>query len=48
MDKDVKRRIISKDEIKEPLGRSPDFADRLMMRMYFEVQKQPEPGVRLL
>jgi len=48
VDKDVKRRIISKDEIKEPQGRSPDFADRLMMRMYFEVQKQPEPGVRLL
>lgn len=48
VDKDTKRRIISKDEIKERLGRSPDFADMLMMRMYFEVKKQPEPNVRML
>ena len=29
--------IIPKDEIKEALGRSPDFSDTLMMRMYFEL-----------
>ncbi len=48
VDKDTSRRITSKDEIKEHPGRSPDFADMLMMRMYFEVKKQSEPGVRLL
>lgn len=30
---DQKKKIISKDKIKENLGRSPDFADCLMMRM---------------
>ena len=29
--------IISKEEIRESLGRSPDFADMMMMRMYFEL-----------
>ena len=36
---DAKLAVISKDEIKEQLGRSPDFADMLMMRMYFEFKK---------
>lgn len=31
--------IIPKDEIKESLGRSPDFSDMMMMRMYFELEK---------
>ncbi len=31
--------IISKDEIKQSLGRSPDYADMLMMRMYFLLKK---------
>lgn len=31
--------LIPKDEIKEALGRSPDFGDMLMMRMYFELKK---------
>ena len=35
-DKDGKLKVISKDEIKQNLMRSPDFADTLMMRMYFE------------
>lgn len=34
---DQKKKIISKEIIKEMLGRSPDFADILMMRMYPEV-----------
>lgn len=34
---DEKLRIISKVLIKEQLGRSPDFADALMMRMWFEL-----------
>ena len=37
IDKDSKLAIVSKDEIKRNLGRSPDEADTLMMRMYFEV-----------
>ena len=38
-DKDTKLSIISKDVIKSLIGRSPDFADSLAMRMYHEVQK---------
>jgi len=30
-------RIVPKDMIKEALGRSPDFSDMMMMRMYFEM-----------
>ena len=30
---------IAKEDIKEALGRSPDYADMLMMRMYFELVK---------
>ena len=37
-DKDGKLKIIGKDEIKELIGRSPDFADNLMMRMFFTIQ----------
>ncbi len=41
---DAPLQIASKDEIKEAIGRSPDYADTLMMRMYFEVIKlQPKP-----
>ncbi|MBO9619511.1 MAG: phage terminase large subunit [Niabella sp.] len=36
MDKDVKKAIISKDKVKEVLGRSPDYSDALAMRMYFD------------
>jgi hypothetical protein len=40
-DKDGRRKIISKDEIKEAIGRSPDYADALMMRMWFELSQTP-------
>lgn len=46
---DSKPAIIPKSEMKEQLGRSPDFADILMMRMYFEF-KEPEQidiGIRM-
>lgn len=33
-----KKRIIKKEDIKKNIGHSPDFADVLMMRMYFEVK----------
>lgn len=37
IDKDGKIQIIGKEVIKQVLGRSPDEADNLMMRMYFEL-----------
>jgi phage terminase large subunit len=37
MDSDMKRGVIPKEDMKELLGRSPDFADTLMMREYFEL-----------
>jgi len=37
-DKDNKLAVMPKDKVKEKLGRSPDIADALMMRMYFELR----------
>lgn len=37
MDSDMKRGVIPKEDMKELLGRSPDFADTLMMREYFDL-----------
>lgn len=37
IDKDGKLAIIPKEKVKELLGRSPDFSDALMMRMYFDL-----------
>jgi len=42
-DKDGKLKIESKDQTKEILGRSPDYADSLMMRMWFELKPQSTP-----
>lgn len=42
MDKDGKKKIIPKDEVKEHLGRSPDYSDAIMMRMYFEIEQELE------
>lgn len=36
-DKDNKLQIIQKDTVKDILGRSPDYADALMMRMFYEI-----------
>jgi len=36
-DKDNKLQIIPKDTVKSILGRSPDYADALAMRMYYEI-----------
>lgn len=38
IDSDQKLKVISKDKIKEVLGRSPDYSDTLMMRMWFELR----------
>lgn len=40
LDKDGRVFLVGKDVIKENLGRSPDFADMVMMRMYFEVKQR--------
>ena len=37
VDRDTKLSMISKEEMKDILGRSPDYADAVMMRMYFEI-----------
>lgn len=37
-DKDSKLAVTPKDKIKQELGRSTDYADALMMRMYFELK----------
>lgn len=41
-DKDGKLNIQPKDKIKEIIGRSPDYADALMMRMYFCFKSKPK------
>ena len=47
VDSDKSFRIISKEEIKEALGRSPDFADSIMMRVYGDLKPRVyEPGFR--
>ena len=38
MDKDAKKQVLPKDKVKELIGRSPDFADTLMMREWFELK----------
>jgi hypothetical protein len=38
MDKDGKLEIMSKEDVKEQLGRSPDYSDMVMMRYWFEIK----------
>lgn len=38
MDKDGKKQVVPKDIVKQTLGRSPDYSDMLMMRMWFELR----------
>lgn len=45
IDKDQKISLVEKDVIKENIGRSPDVADAIMFRMYFEVAKPPRPSI---
>lgn len=42
IDTDGKLALISKDEMKEIIGRSPDVSDMMMMRMFFEFKKPNE------
>lgn len=39
IDSDGKLQILSKEKVKELIGRSPDYSDTLMMRMYFEFKQ---------
>lgn len=39
IDKDTKMAIIPKDKVKTILGRSPDYSDAIMMRMYYEIKQ---------
>lgn len=41
IDKDNKIGVLSKDEMKRILGRSPDISDAVMMRMFFELHNKP-------
>lgn len=45
-DKDGKKKIMPKEDVKERLGRSPDFSDTLMMRMYFELDGTSDDSSR--
>ena len=42
IDKDGKLSVIPKEKVKEIIGRSPDYSDTLMMRMYYELNPQNE------
>jgi len=46
-DKDGKLRILPKEKIKEHIGRSPDWLDCFIMRMYFETIPIKKPGADL-
>jgi len=49
IDKDENKiRLIGKEEIKEKLGRSPDYGDAFMMRMYFELSSNYKPYISTL
>lgn len=37
LDKEAKLAIMPKEEVKEALGRSPDYSDAMMMRMWFDL-----------
>tara|TARA_R110000868_G_scaffold333073_2_gene593976 strand:- start:190 stop:1488 length:1299 start_codon:yes stop_codon:yes gene_type:complete len=39
IDSDGKLQLMSKEKVKSFIGRSPDYSDALMMRMYFEFQQ---------
>ncbi len=44
IDKDGKQAIIPKDDVKKMLGRSPDYSDAVMLRMYYEIKNKPSNG----
>ncbi len=38
MEQDGKLKIVDKEEIKANIGRSPDYADAISMRCWFDLQ----------
>ena len=46
MDKDMKKGLVSKDKIKEAIGRSPDDSDTYLMRSWFDLNTQA--GITIL
>lgn len=42
IEKDGKKKMATKEEIKEELGRSPDIGDTFLMRMYWELKADAE------
>jgi hypothetical protein len=44
VDKDNKVGVMSKDEMKRILGKSPDLSDAMMMRMYTEIKTHKTTG----
>lgn len=48
IDDDNKKKIIPKDEVKEIIGRSPDFSDNLLMRMWFSLSGASGIGVKII
>lgn len=38
LDSDLKKGLVPKDKVKEAIGRSPDFSDAILMRMFFELK----------
>jgi ribosomal protein S8 len=48
-DNDGKLKIVSKNTIKMSIGRSPDYSDALMLRMFFEIGvKRPEKHLGII
>jgi hypothetical protein len=43
VDSENKVKLESKEDMKKRLGHSPDFADAIMMRMYWELNKSSSP-----
>ncbi len=43
IDKDGKLSVLPKDHVKALIGRSPDYADAMMMRMWFELRPKVKP-----
>lgn len=42
-DKDAKLKLLKKEDVKQFIGRSPDLADMLMLRMYFDLIPKSQP-----
>jgi hypothetical protein len=43
VDSDGKKRLMPKDEVKEFIGRSPDYSDCMLMRKYFDLFREITP-----